>query len=347
VQNALHLYIQKTTRENAEGRSWIRQPNNFISAAAFVISILGAGYQMTKDHWDTTDKDLASLSVIVSDLTKLDSEVLTAAATNPRVADNLGIYFANRRVALLEEADRLIDSLGKKAPHAQLAVLAPEYSQVGDYDKALTYFRLLTQPPASTMERLSAWRSIALVYFSEGPAAYDEGRNAFRQAAAVLPDPKDIGSINLLVLLHEQWAQFEEAAQQYAAAVQHLDEARKLVNRFPCMPEQATAAARLDGEGRQAIDELRRHDAAQAEAAQASWAEATHADKCPTLAASAVPPTGDPAVGGTTTICRFLQGPRAGTIFDFAPFGVKGIPVGSPCTDGAGSTGTAIAPAAH
>jgi hypothetical protein len=42
-----------------------------------------------------------------------------------------------------------------------------------------------------------------------------------------------------------------------------------------------------------------------------------------------------------TTICQFISGPRAGTIFDFQPYGVKPLSVGHPCTDFQGSTGIA------
>ena len=52
---------------------------------------------------------------------------------------------------------------------------------------------------------------------------------------------------------------------------------------------------------------------------------------------------GLPQSGGITTVCQFTQGPRQGSTFDFAQFGVQGIPVGSPCQDGQGSTGVAIA----
>ena len=44
-----------------------------------------------------------------------------------------------------------------------------------------------------------------------------------------------------------------------------------------------------------------------------------------------------------TTVCRFNSGPRAGTSFDFQPYGVQPIPVGAPCTDGQGSNGVAVA----
>jgi hypothetical protein len=49
------------------------------------------------------------------------------------------------------------------------------------------------------------------------------------------------------------------------------------------------------------------------------------------------------AQSGLTTVCQFTSGPRAGSTFDFRPYGVQPIPVGSPCTDGQSSTGIAVA----
>jgi hypothetical protein len=44
-----------------------------------------------------------------------------------------------------------------------------------------------------------------------------------------------------------------------------------------------------------------------------------------------------------TTICQFNNGPRAGTVIDFAPYGVQPFAIGYPCTDGVSSYGIAIA----
>lgn len=45
---------------------------------------------------------------------------------------------------------------------------------------------------------------------------------------------------------------------------------------------------------------------------------------------------------GNTTICQFNSGPRNGTRFDFAPYGVQPIPVGAPYQDGHDATGIAV-----
>jgi hypothetical protein len=57
---------------------------------------------------------------------------------------------------------------------------------------------------------------------------------------------------------------------------------------------------------------------------------------------------GQKSKSGTATIvysttCKFTMGPRTGTVFHFQPGTVVPAPVGYPCTDGAGSSGIAIA----
>ncbi len=54
--------------------------------------------------------------------------------------------------------------------------------------------------------------------------------------------------------------------------------------------------------------------------------------------------------GGANTVtieysltCKFTYGPRSGSTFRFSPGpGISPAPVGSPCTDGLGSTGFAV-----
>ena len=147
---ALGLYVQKTRSENEESRSWIRQPNNFISAVAIVLSLVSLGYGLLKDHFDGIDKNLQYLSTVVEDLTKLDSDILTAKLNDPQGLAAFGIVLNNRRVALLAEADRLITDLGNRVPVAQLAVLGPEYVQLEEYTKAIQYFSLTAERASSS-----------------------------------------------------------------------------------------------------------------------------------------------------------------------------------------------------
>src|SRR5437016_8482074 len=57
----------------------------------------------------------------------------------------------------------------------------------------------------------------------------------------------------------------------------------------------------------------------------------------------ALVPSPAQAQRGFSTVCYFSSGPRAGTNFDYARMGLRPLPVGSFCQDGAGSTGVVVA----
>ena len=347
TSQALRLFIEKTQRENAETRSWVRQPNNLISVVAIVLSLWGFFHQIRKEQEDGINQDLASLSKIASDLTELSYQ--SATATN--ITDDYRIFANNRRAVLLAEADRLIKELGNRVPVAQLGALGPEYAQIGDRSPAIKYFQLQVQTSSSPTEQLDALRSIATLYAEQGPDHYEDARKTFAQAANIFPDPSDMYAIGLELQVHEQWATFETATQNYEVGFQHLEIARSLANRFPCVPVRSAVVARLDAESQGSLEQTRNSDPAHAASDQLAWNQIIGADKCPkTTPASPSPALPVPAAPvlpaqanspRLTTVCHFTAGQRAGTDFDFKPYGVQAVPVGYPCNDGHGSFGTA------
>jgi hypothetical protein len=261
---ALDLYIQKINRENKESRSWIRQPNNLISVVAIVLSLASLGWTLWKDHYDGIDKNLQSLSTAVADLTKLDSDVLTATMTDPQRVAALGLVINNRRVALLAEADRLIGDLGDRAPVAQLAVLGPAYAQVNEYTKAIKYFSITAERASSLTLRSEAWRSMALAYEYMG-SDYDRNvRDAFARAAQVSPDPKEIGSIAVVTKIYDQWAQFEAGRGNYADALSRFADARRFAMKLPCPTPRSDFIANLGHDVTQAFAAYHVNDSNQA-----------------------------------------------------------------------------------
>jgi hypothetical protein len=277
IDDALRLYIGKSQRENTEDKSWIRQPNNFISAVAIVISLLSVAYGFIKDYYDGIDKNLQSLSAAVSDLTKIDTDTLAAATTNtdPAALSNIELVLNNRRIALLAEADRLIAQLGKRAPRTQLAVLGPAYVQVNDYATATKYFLLLTDPSEAPTLRLEAWRSLAATYIIEGRDYYDKARDAFRNAAGVFPKPTDVGSLMLAMNVYEQWAQFELVTSNFQSALQQFENARQLGAQLPCPTLRPSNLTRINGELQQTIMQFQSRDPDGAKQAMPSLAAAS------------------------------------------------------------------------
>lgn len=258
VDAALNLYVGKLQRENAESRTWIKQPNNLISVVAIVISLLSVAYGFRRDYYDSIDKDLQALSNAVSDLSKIDSDMLTASNTDPKRLGSLGLVLNNRRFALLSEADRLIGRLGKRAPHAQLAILGTQYIQVNEYEKATKYFLLLTDQSETPFVRAEGWRSLAVAY--EGNEPHDKVRDAFQNAAQLLQDPKDVISLTTVIIIYEQWAGFELGVSNFRAALSYLESALQFATRLPCPTMRPAAVARINGAIQQAATTFKNKD---------------------------------------------------------------------------------------
>ena len=234
---ALTLYVADMKKQAAKTGPWLREPNNLISTVAIVLSLASFGWGFYKERRDDIDKDLAALSAVVADLTKLELDLTSARAqpnANPAVLAEVANGFANRRLVLLAEADRLTQSLGDKAPRVQLAVLGASFIHNLQYDKAIEYFTLTTDAKTPALTRMAAWRSLAAVNSQMGPAKYEITRKHFAEAVATIPDPQDHYSVYMVVEVHKQWAGYEVASGKPAEGLKILVKALELTTRMPC-----------------------------------------------------------------------------------------------------------------
>ena len=240
VDAALRAYLKDGKSKSV---SWIKHPNNLISVVAITISILGVMYGFYKDHRDSINRDQQSLSSIVSDLNKLDEEQANAAGGG---SGELGRIIANRRLSLLADADRLTGNLGAHAPRAQLAVLGAAYVQDGEVEKAIKYFKLVTEEPATPYMRISAWRSLAYVYESLGPKNDAQVRDAFKNAVGVAPDATDPTTVNQVVQIYLNASDFEYKNGRLPEAFEQIALAKAMAAHITCAMGGATLARMID-----------------------------------------------------------------------------------------------------
>lgn len=253
----LDAYLRKSLAEMVS-KAWLSEPNNLISAVAIVISIFGVIYGFLKDRKDMTDRDLAALTAIINDVTKLDTDVYTATLqahsdSTPLQLQNYLTTIGNRKEALLAEADRLTISLGEKIPSSQLAVLGASYFQVGQFEKAKMCFGAITGAKSSNRQRINGWRSIATTNYIQGPTFYKDAQMAYANAALVDPNAADQMSVQDNIRVLREWGQFEISTQAVHAGVLHLLAARQIVKRLPCQKGYVAFAAKADEELLQSI----------------------------------------------------------------------------------------------
>ena len=166
-------------------------------------------------------------------------------STSAQIAD-YGRAFGNRRVALLAEADRLINNLGIRAPTSQLLVLATAYAQNADYDKAEGYFRMIVEGTSRAVMQIAGWKSLGILYFNRGPAYYGKARDAFESGERISPNSQDLGYINSLLSLYQARAEFELSSPTPQFFLDTTIKARTLIASVPCAASHAILGAQSD-----------------------------------------------------------------------------------------------------
>lgn len=216
---AADLYIQVAERDLRAKPAWFKQWSNWISMVALAISIGTFLYQRSKDTHDALEKNLTLLSQDISELAKVP-------------LDGSAVAF-NRRIALVTDAERLIQAVGDKAPGEQIGLLGVDYEQMSDYDKAVASYTRMSQSTSLPVQ-YGGFRSLGISYFRKGSSFEKDGRNAFTQAEAIYLEPKSPQIISFDAHLEIDWANVETDHGNFAEAAKHLVKARFLANRFPC-----------------------------------------------------------------------------------------------------------------
>ena len=166
-------------------------------------------------------------------------------SASAQIADYARV-FGNRRVALLAEADRLINSLGIRAPTSQLAVLAAAYAQNADYEKAERYFRMVVEGTSPAVMQIAGWKSLGILYFNRGPAYYGKARDAFESGERISPNSQDLGYINSLLSLYQARAEFELSSPEPQIFLETTIKVRTLIASVPWPAGHAISGAQSD-----------------------------------------------------------------------------------------------------
>ncbi len=275
LNDALRVYIEETSQKSEKSKPWLKEPSNLISLIAVFLTVIGVLYGFFKDRVDSEDKNLQALSLLTLELTKLDSdqvnvilssirfinalpasETLRSGPVSPRNAvarqEEQGVnewkrFANNRRLALLAEADRLTSELGKKTPVNQLMVLATEFQQIYDFEKAHKYFIQATGV-TSLITQSMAWKSAGIVSTLRGGEFYEVARREFQMASELLAQSSSYSLISLAVGVEQAWAHSEFQRNDLNASLERLIYAKHLSLKIPCVAGRPLVSGPVDGD---------------------------------------------------------------------------------------------------
>ena len=283
----LHRVRRLETEIDREHRPWFRRPSNFISVIALVASLGVSAYTVYKDFIAATERKAQELAKITQQLTEVDEMQLRVYLTGLNTGDpassqeyfrtqaRLQITFNNRRAVLLDKAEVLRQELGKRVSAVELAIIGVGHQQQQDYQKAISYYETLTDPKESEYYQVSAWRSLAGIFFLLGDDTWERGRESFQRAIDIMEAQSTATSLPWQAALHEEWALFEIQGEQYDLAFDQLVMARDKFRQLACLiPTRQGVLARIE----QRLIQISQHVPSLFEPFQAAQAQTD--DKC-------------------------------------------------------------------
>ena len=148
---------------------------------------------------------------------------------------------ANRRVALINQADRLLADVDLyHISNLELALLAPAYASIGRYKDAENYFLNLAKSKTEPLAiQVMAWRSLVSLYGYWGPEHIDDAKKAMSEGLALIgSQPHDIMLKGESVMLPYMLASTLMMSRSYDEAFHHLLEAERNAWKMPCVPNR-------------------------------------------------------------------------------------------------------------
>lgn len=224
-------------------RSWFRIPSNLISLLAVIFSVTMFAVTYVSETKELQFQKLQQLNQVIDQISSLagqESEIYRTKAP-PTVRANAFMAIANRRIALVNQADRLLADVDQqRVSHLELALMAPAYTHLGRYkDAEKSYLNLAKSKTEPLIVRVSAWRSLVSLYGSWGPEHIDDAKKAMSEGLTLIGrQANDIMLKGQSVMLPYMLAFNLVMTRSYDEALHFLLEAERNAWAMPCLPDR-------------------------------------------------------------------------------------------------------------
>ncbi|HEV7992895.1 MAG TPA: hypothetical protein VGP25_13775 [Gemmatimonadaceae bacterium] len=188
-----------------------------MSVIALLVSFIFSALSV---HFRTTDQrksdEAAKVSLLRQDiisLAELSAEMTEAAnrlANSPALFAQLNSNQNAKREMLIEDAERLIETLGDRVTSAQYLSFGQQVAMDSRFDEANGYFEKALKTAPTTLAKVAAYRSLAFAAMQPGVAGKAaDGRRYWRAALEPLQQSDDQYSLFLSCDMLLYWASLE------------------------------------------------------------------------------------------------------------------------------------------
>ena len=166
-------------------KPWYRDPASALSLVAIIASVITFVIsQRSQDVQDIRARK-EQLEGLLTNLVSLEADFNSSVSpiADPLKREQMSSLFNTKRLIFLEEAEILMDQLGKNVSTSEYGVLANELSSMSSFKKAEIYYERAVGAAQDDVSRAMALRSLAGFYFLPTQLRdFDRGRQYFQAA---------------------------------------------------------------------------------------------------------------------------------------------------------------------
>ena len=179
VENSIHK----------QNRPWYRVHSNLISILAIFVT---AGIFLSS-QMETRFQKAQRFSQILDEISALaneEIEIYQKKDMPPNFRISASMMIANRRAALINQADRLREN--RNISNLDLVLLTPAYTSIGRYDQAEDILLNFARDEKEQLAlRITAWRSLIALYSNLGPERINDAKEAAENGLKLIKDCDD------------------------------------------------------------------------------------------------------------------------------------------------------------
>lgn len=182
--------VENASTVHRRPRPWFRTSSNLISLFAVAVSVAIFVTTFLSGSKETQFQKLQQFGQVIDQISALGGKEVDVYRMDlpPAIRAGAFMMIANRRVALLNQADRLLADVGDdQVSKLDLALLAPAYLSIGRQKDAEKYYLALAHAKEEPLlVQVMGWRSLIALYSHFGREHLGDAREAAEQGLALI-----------------------------------------------------------------------------------------------------------------------------------------------------------------
>ena len=214
--------------------------DHVLSIAAIAVSLATLIFTATLEISKQELTQRQKLTETLEKLTLVDRELAQVLSADRPTTDLMAVTMtlSNRRMALLESADRLLEDVEDEVTPAEYALLAVSFAQSRDFERAEAYMGRFLEGDLTEFNRASGYRSLANLLSAYGAERADDVRRAYAKALEVLGTSTQPTHVSARVDALFFRSQFEKGLANWDLAVDDGLAAFREADYLPCWDER-------------------------------------------------------------------------------------------------------------